>query len=306
MKTEQGITTSVAVVILAIAAGVMTWTKELLRFEQQQTTAHVRHDPLYLPSEDKLRLITLGFNNFASDVLWFNTVNYFGREYDSTKDYRWLGQMCSLVTSLDPHSPHVYEFCSSMLSWIAKEPEKSAELLRRGVDAMPNEWRLRYLLGFTYWYFLERKDLARVELEATAKLPGTPPFVASMASRLMVADDDPQTAIAFLSDMIKNSKDAHAQQALTEKLRLAKISVDINNLKKAMAVYEQKKGARVTDLKQLAEARIIKGTLTDPFGGTYYLDKTSGEIKTTSGKKGLTFAGKTVKTGLMKREWSMN
>ena len=159
------------------------------------------------------------------------------------------------------------------------------------------------VLGFTYWYFLERKDLALVELEKASHLPDVPPFVTAMASRLMVAEEDPQTAVSFLNDMIRNAKDDYARNALKEKLRMARISLDISNIKKAISVYETKTGNKVTDLKQLTQANIIRGKLEDPYGGSYFLDPKSGEIKTTSGKKGLSFAGKTAKTGLVKKEW---
>ena len=83
-------------------------------------------------------------------------------------------------------------------------------------------WRFYYLRGFTYWYFLERNDLASKDLTYASKLPDAPPFIASIASRLLAAENDPRIAIAFLHDLVKETKDPTARKALSKKLRRLK------------------------------------------------------------------------------------
>jgi hypothetical protein len=102
--------------------------------------------------------------------------------------------------------------------------------------------------------------------------------------------------------MIKNSSDARAKDALTEKLKHARISVDKKYLLKAMDAYQKRTGEKITDLTKLIESKIIKGNLQDPFGGNYFLDA-NGDIQTSSGEKGLEFKGKTARTGIAKKEW---
>ena len=249
-----------------------------------------------------VKLITLGYDQFASDILWFNTLNYFGKQFEGNKDLHWFGHMCELVSSLDEKARHVYEFCATLLSWVAKEPQKSAELLSKAISAEPDYWRYRYLRGFNYWYFLDRRDLAQKDLSYAAKLKDAPPFLASLASRLMASDDHPRTAIAFLKDLIENTNDRHAKQALKEKLKLAQISYDLHILREKAAEYQAKYGAAPKSFSELVEAKMLRGIPLDPYGRAYRIDRESGEIRSKSGEQGLEFFGKTAKTGLARHD----
>ncbi len=289
---------------LLLGTTVISYTKPYLKNYQAELTKLNENTPLYLPEAKYIRLVTLGFDNFFSDLLWFSTINYFGEEYQSGgKDYRWLGHMCTLVTQLDGKAAHVYEFCATMLSWVAKKPKESQRLLARGIQHIPDYWRLRYLEGFNYWYFLERRDLAQETLAKAAELPNCPPFVIAMASRLMTSEDDPKTAIEFLKKSIQNTKDPIAKEALIEKLQQAHFSLGTQNLEKAIEVYENRFDKKLTNIEELLSSGLIKGNLKDPFGGNYKLDQTTGAIISSTGKKGLEFFGKTYKTGFARKEW---
>lgn len=278
----------------------MSWSRAEL-----QTTIAEAHErdldarpPLYLPEADKVRLLTLGFDNFVSDILWFNTLNYFGKQYDANKDLRWFAHMCDVVTSLDPRAEHVYEFCVTLLSWVAKRPEESARLIEKAIEHRPDYWRFHYLKGFTQWYFLDRRDLAQQTLSHASKLPDAPPFLASLATRLMVADDSPATAIRFLKDLLANSKDEHAKAAFKEKLNLAYISRDIRYLSKLCQKYKAKYQQEPKEFEELVKKGMLKGIPLDPYAAPYVFAEESCEVKSSSGKRGLEFFGKSARTGL--------
>ncbi len=258
--------------------------------------------PLYLPESRYVRFVTLGFNNVVSDVLWFNTINYFGTQLRGKRDYRWLGQMCNLVTKLDKNKGHVYEFCSNMLAWEAKDFQGAIKLLDRAVLSHPNVWRYRYLRGFNYWYFLSRNDLALSDLQTASKLPNAPTFLASLASRLMVDQHTPEAALAFLGDLIKNSNDDMAKKVLEEKYKRGLISRDLKNLARAVETYEKQFGKKPVLLSELVSAGLIKAIPAEPFGGEYILDGLTGKITNSSGEKGLEFFGKTKDTGIFGME----
>jgi hypothetical protein len=295
--------TSVVFALLLIIVGAcgLSWSKTALRTKQLVLAdISAKRAPLYLPSVRYVKLVTLGFNHFFSNILWFNTLNYFGAHYDSDKDYRWLGHMCELVTDLDNQARHVYESCATLLSWVAKEPQKSTQLLTKAIEVQPQYWRLRYLRGFNYWYFLGRTDLAEVDLRTASALEGAPSFLASLASRLIVSREDPNTAIAFLQDIIRNTNDKTAKKALKGKLRRAKISRDIKFLEGKIAQYETDHPQKVEHLNQLIEAGLLEKIPLDPYGSDYFFDQQTGEIKSKSGKRGLEFFGKTAESGLAK------
>ena len=289
--------------VLALVSVSLAWSKAQLRQKKDEIRQETEETPLYLPDAKYIRLVTLGFDTFWSRILWFNTVNYFGKQFLADSDYRWLYHNCKLVTQLDERATHAFEFCGTLLSWMAREPERSNEILTHAIQAHPDAWRFRYLRGFNYWYFLSRRDLAKEDFRIGSTLPEAPPVLASLATRLMVAEDDPQTAIAFLVDLIENTKDEHVKQALGEKLKRAVISRDRRILNKAVVIFHDKFGRRPLSLSELVEKGIMNRLPIEPFGGMYSIDRETGEVKTSSGEKDLDFFGKTADTGIYKYEY---
>jgi len=293
-----------ALLFSAAALSAVTPAKYELRTARAQlSSASAKQPPLYLPSLRYVKLVAFGYYGFFSNVLWFKTLAYFGAHFESDRDYRWLGEMCDLTTSLDPRARHVYEFCSTMLAWIAKEPEKSAALLTKGIEAEPAYWRYLYLRGFNYWYFLRRSDLAEKDLTAAAALPDAPSFVASLASRLIAKEQNAQTAVSFLNELIANTNDQTAKTALRRKLKRAKISRDIELLERAIERYVNHHAQKPLSIDQLIESGMIKGIPLDPYGQPYIIDSNTGAVRTKSGKKGLVFPGRTAETGLASKEF---
>ena len=151
------------ILIVSISLAPLSWAKGALRNSHAEATQKLERqleEPLYLPDARYIRLITLGFDNFVSDILWFQTVNYFGKQYLGGKDYRWLDSMCTLVTTLNANAMHVYDFCGTLLAWMAKDATASNRILTRGIESHPNHWRFRYLRGFNKWYFFERQGFS--------------------------------------------------------------------------------------------------------------------------------------------------
>lgn len=285
--------------ILVISALLVLLTREQLRLTRSQTGEKER-PPLYLPSAKYVKMITLGYQDLAADLLWFSTVNYFGKQYLEKKDFNWLYHRCDLVTKLDPHADHVYEFCATLLSWVARRPDQSTAILDRAVQARPDAWRFHYLRGFNYWYFDQDFDRAREELTTAARLPGAPPFLASLASRLMVRSNDIDNAVNFITDMVQHAKDPSAKEALTDKLKRAYISRNERLISQAAAQFQEQFGRKPADINELVGAHLLAQIPPDNFGGTYRLNQNTGEPETTSGEKGLEFYGKTAETGIYK------
>ena len=175
--------------------------------------------PIYLPSAEYVKLVTLGFDNAVSDVLWFNTLNYVGKEFKSGKDYKWLYSMCNLVTKLNPKNKHPYEFCATLISWLAKKPRQSNQILTRAIETYPNNWRFYYLRGFNWWYFIENQEKAQRDFLTASKIKDAPVFLSSLSSRLISKNKSPEDAVKFLQSMIENSSDPIAVEALTDKFK---------------------------------------------------------------------------------------
>ncbi len=293
----------IGLLIFLGTAAISSIGKKDLRQDYQLITRKTVDTPLYLPEARYVKLVSFGFNYFASDVLWFQTINYFGKHYEGDKDYRWLYHMCDLVTELDGKKKYAYEFCGTLLSWEAKDAESSNRILSKAIEQLPEEWRYQYLRGFNHWYFLENRELAKEDLQRAAKLPGAPPFVASIASRLIGDKDSLDTAIMFLKDLIDNTNDEHAKKSLKNKLKRAKLSKYLNYLQEKVDQFEMKYQRKLTDLNELVSSGFIEEIPKEPFKGSFLLDEETHRVVTSSGRKGLDFKGLTAKTSALKNEF---
>lgn len=178
-----------------------------------------QHDEvLYLPSGKGLKFLSFGYRNALAHSLWFNTISYFGKHYKSDRDYKWLNHMCNLVADLNPKMMHVYDFCSLMLAWEANYPKESVKILDKAILAYPNEWKFPYLRGMSYMIFLKDIDRAKEDFILSSRLPGAHHLVMRLAARNISLTDRKESAIEFLEEMIKNSKQESERDALIRKL----------------------------------------------------------------------------------------
>jgi len=304
MTSRDGIKSQCGSVLLALAlllasSGAIYFSRT--QFRQLEPAVDAERSPLYLPDVAYVRLVTFGYDTFASKLLWFNTINYFGKEFTGNHDYRWLGQMCDLVTTLDPKARHAVEFCGTLLSWIAKEPEKSEVILSKAIEHDPVYWRYRYLRGFNYWYFRDRLDLAKEDFLKASTLPGAPPILASLASRLIAKDNGPTLARQFLEEMVSNTNDPIAKKALGGKLLKARLTEQLWIIQTAADAFQRTEGRPALSIAELGEKNYLRNITKDPYGGDYYLE--NGTAKSTSNKKLLEFKGKTAKTGMFKEQF---
>lgn len=252
--------------------------------------------PLYLPEAGSVRLVTGGYDTLAAKLLWFQTVSYFGKQFAAHKDYRWLAHMCELVTKLDPRALHVAQFCGTLLPWVAHEPERGAAILSGVIDANPAEWRPRYLRGFIEWYFLEQLEAARSDIVAASKLPAAPPFLASLASRMIAQEHGTALARQFLEETFNNTSDPAVRAALLQKLELATLTERLELLEDARDAYVAARQSLPPDLDTLVTSGYLRALPAEPFGGTFSIDHATGEIRTSSKRKRLHFAGRTART----------
>lgn len=238
---------------------------------------------IYLPPTRFLRAVSLGYEHTLADVLWFRTINYFGDHLWGDRSYPWLAYMCDVVTDLDPRAEHVYEFGGVMLPWVADRADDGIALLEKGVRNIPDSWRLRYMLGFNYYYFKDDLPAATRAFESAMRLPDTPEFVSRMAATIAAAHQGADNAIGFLLELQRNTPNDEMRGALRERVRELALTRDIDALDAAVAAFEARLGRKPVDLGELVSHDIVAAIPPDPFGGQYVLDAENGSARSSTG-----------------------
>lgn len=205
--------------IITISALLVSFSFQELRELHHLNQRQLSDEPIYLPKKSSLKALSLGYENTLSHILWFQTINYFGKHYRGDKVYTWLEHMCSLSTAINENSKHIYEFCALMLSWEADKPKEAEAFLDNFIANYPNIWRPYYLQGMNAAIFLHDGNKAKEMFVKAANTEGAPVFLARLAAKKMGELEDPALAIAFLKSMIIQTKDESQVSALKHRLR---------------------------------------------------------------------------------------
>lgn len=251
---------------------------------QRQATGVSGHPELiYLPPTRFLRVVSLGYNHVVADVLWFRTVNYFGRHYRANRFYPWLARMCNAVTDLDPGAQYVYRFGGLILPWEADLVDEGMALLRKGVRNLPESWELKYILGFNYYFFKDDLGSATDLLRAAARLPGAPPGVEKLAVLMYASHAGPNRALDFLAELDSGGLSAEMRAVVRQRILELKLSAAIDQLEAAVREFAAQFGHPPADLDDIVRAGLLPAIPQEPFGGRYVLDSHSGTVHTDSG-----------------------
>lgn len=270
--------------ILAISVTIGS-SQKLDQLENLRASSrYAETEMLYLPNGEALEAISLGYKNVLADLLWFNTINYFGKHYRSDKDYRWLEHSCDLVTQIDTRADYAYEFCGMMLAWEAQRGEEAVRLLERAVKQFPNDWRFHYYLGITVALFLGDDQRAQDNFKTGARLPGAPAFLGRLAAKKMATAGDLDQAVSFVSELIQNTADPTQRTAYIDRLHELQHEQNIRALETAVQMYKENFHRAPTKIEDLVSAGIVANLGKDPFGGEYTLDPQNAQIDSTTHK----------------------
>jgi hypothetical protein len=267
--------------LAALAGGVAAAAARLDRPDRWRDAAD---ELVYLPDADHLRPLGLGWDTVLADVLWFRTISYFGRHYQTDRAYPWLARMCDLVTDLDPRAEHVYRFGGLILPWEGDEVDAGIRLLEKGTRALPDAWQLRYQLGILRYLFKDDAAGAADDLRVAALLPGAPPTLGGIAAGLAARSHTPETRVAFLRDLLERTESEAARAILVERLRDAQFALDAGRLTALVDRYRQRTGSPPASLDTLVVAGLLRAVPPDPFGGRYSIDPHTGAVVSTTGR----------------------
>lgn len=278
---------ALGVLLAAVVAGLLALASYSSRQLEQTPAASLEGDPVYLPDTRFLQLASLGYDNALADVLWFRTIDYFGRQFRGSRLYPWLARMCDVVTDLDPRAKHVYQFGGFILPWEAQLPDEGIRLLQKGVAQFPDSWELQYFLGFNLYYFKDDIEAALPHLQKAAAQPDAHPFVTHLAASLATQGLGPEAARGFLEGLRDSGSAGGMESVIRERLQEVRLTEEIAQLNRAVEAYRTKSGREPSSLDDLVAANLLTAIPNDPFGHPYVYDGDKREVRSSSGRRGL-------------------
>ncbi len=165
----------------------------------------------FVPRPEVARIASLGFDAAVADYFWLQAIQTVGggTEVDAEVG-RQLGKIIDVVTTLDPHVDHAYRFAAIWLTASEENVRTANDLLRRGIEHHPDEWRNYFYLGFNHFFYLLEDEEAAGWLEKASRLPGAPLYLPRLVARLRSETADIDVAEVFLRELVRATEDEHA------------------------------------------------------------------------------------------------
>jgi len=224
-------------------------------------------------SDELVKKMSLGYDSLLADIYWTRAVQYYGYHVDKADhEFSQLWPLLDITTTLDPHLVVAYRFGAIFLSEKvvgAGRTDLAIELVKRGIAANPDEWRLSTDLGFLYYWSLKNYPEAVNAYVQAAQNPQSPPWVKAMAARIAATGGSIETSQLIWSQIYESSQDMSMRNLAYDQLRILHAQQDQAHLDEIADQYRQKTGHPPTSSKDLIAAGLLSGTPVDSEGFAY-------------------------------------
>lgn len=252
------------------------------------TSAHLAHraavaegqgperlDPL--PNARILRFLSSSHHTSAADLYWLKLVQYVGTEAALQAGWPDLEALADLVTTLDPKYGYAYQASGVLLATVGRI-ESSNEILERGMAEVPDRWQLPFYAAFNRWYHEGKFREAGELMLRASRLPGRPPFVSELASRLYASSGSLDDGIALLDLMIGNTEDPLLRDDLVRRREDLVIEKMLRLIEARVEAFRDAEGRWPRTLDELDDPA-IRAFLPTPLGQTIRWNPETGEVR---------------------------
>lgn len=111
----------------------------------------------YMPPNAVLRVLSLGYPNFLSDLMFIRASLYFSEHLLSDRKFEWLELYLYAAQYLDPRDFWIYRYGALNLKLgeyviTYANLKKSIDLAEKGLDYFPDQWWLYEHIGWQYLF----------------------------------------------------------------------------------------------------------------------------------------------------------
>jgi tetratricopeptide (TPR) repeat protein len=270
VKTARGLAT-----ILLIAGFAAVWQFQR-KIDQEKSAIRVEQDELLFRSGSLVKKLSLEYAPLVGAIYWTRVVQYFGEKHRLHQtNLELLWPLLDIATMLDPHLVPAYRFGSTFLSDDpprgAGRPDLAVQLLDRGIQANPDQWRLYQDLGNVYYFDAKDYPKASAAFAEGSKNPKAMIWMKVMAAKIAAEGESPETSYFLWQQVYQTATDAAVKKNAEEHLVLMQVELDLQQLSRLADEFEKQTGNRATRMSQLVQAGLLKGEPRDPQGYPFVL-----------------------------------
>ncbi len=231
-------------------------------------------EPHPLPA-NVLKKASMGLDNFIADILWIQTIQYYGGGNPQGK-YRKLPELLTTVTDLDPNFTYPYSFGLLIMPGEGYVKETIA-LGEKGMKnpRLKKSWEIPYYLGLTEHFNLKNYKKAGEYLKIAADRPGSPEITKLMSGIYFAKANERTTAYNLYVVVYQTSKNKYVKER-------AKVYLDhmqlIFAMEKLAAQYKEKNGSFPATMQDLVDKKYMSEIPADPLERGFVIDSKTGII----------------------------
>ena len=264
------------VMALLIAAGWLVLVPVQMALDRQLAPYRAAPDLLWIPSGKIIRTLSLGHNGLLANLYWTRVVQYFGTQRHERKmEFPLLAPLLDITVALDPYLLVAYKFGAVFLSakppYGAGQPEKAVDLLQRGIQANPDEWRLWHDLGFIYYWDLKDYKTAAAAYREGSKNPSAQPWMRVMAAVIAEKGETRETSRFLWTEIYRSTEDEAIRNNARMHLETLRVLDDIEELEKRAAQFRERAGRWPQSFDEMVSQGLLGGVPEDPQGHPYQL-----------------------------------
>jgi len=256
---------------MALLLGAIATLQSRIDAQTRDFAAH--KEELLLSSPAAIQKLSLGYNSLLADIYWTRAVQYYGSHFNAeSHDFQLLWPLLDVATTLDPKLIVAYRFGAIFLSEPlagANRTDLAIKLVKRGIEANPDDWHLNGDLGFLYyWRMKDYPDAAATYFEGSKK-PDAPAWMKLMAARVSTMGGSIDTSRMIWSEIYESTQDASVRKKAAEELEALQAQSDEQHLDELAADYQKRFGRYPASTEELRAAGFLRGIPLDSEGYPY-------------------------------------
>jgi tetratricopeptide (TPR) repeat protein len=264
--------------VLIIALSFLAIVPAQQRVDKAMSTQASLGEFLYVPEGSSLRRLCLGHEGLLANIYWTRAVQYFGRKrIDESPRMDLLGPLLRIATDLDPQLLIAYRFGAIFLAEKpprgAGKPEEALQLLRKGIVANPDYWRLWQDLGFIYYWDLKDYDAAARAYQAGSERPGAHQWMKVMAATVAAEGGAYATSRLLWSQIYREAENEQIRRNAEEHLAAFSAQDDLSRLNLQLEEFAGREGRPASSWQDLTALGMLREIPRDPSGTPYRIGR---------------------------------
>lgn len=173
---------------------------------------------LYLPEPSYLKFISLGHDGLVADLVLAKALTYYGSHYRErdTFGFRHLEKVFYIAVEMDPRNREAILMAANILSDV--DITAAIKILKRGMLHHPYDWKFPEMIGYFYFFRLNDPHQAGKYYEMAARLPGHPPYVPSLSSKLYRESGRYEEAMRVLYNFYTTTTDPRLKKSFKDSI----------------------------------------------------------------------------------------